>query len=56
MSDGLSAYEDFMNTKKDWIHMCMQVCNLLKDIPDMNIRDLFLKGKRLTEYLSNKYI
>lgn len=56
VSDGVSAYEDFMNTKKDWVHMCMQVCNLLKDIPDMNIRDLFFKGKRLTEYLTNKYI
>ena len=51
VSDGMSAYDNFMNVKKDWVNMCNQVCDLLKDIPDMNIRDLYLKGRKLIDFL-----
>ncbi|MCM1183031.1 MAG: hypothetical protein NC337_06635 [Roseburia sp.] len=56
VSDGVSAWDEFMNSKKDWALMCMQVCDILKNIPNINARDLFLKGKRLTEFFGKKAV
>lgn len=54
VNDGVSAVDNFMNAKKDWVQICKQACDLLKDVSEMRVRDLFMKGKKLTGLLERK--
>jgi len=54
VSDGVSAVDNFMNAQKDWVQICKQACDLLKDVSEMRVRDLFMKGKKLTGLLERQ--
>jgi hypothetical protein len=54
VNDGMSAVDNFMNAKKDWVQICKQACDLLKDVSEMRVRDLFMKGKKLTGLLERQ--
>lgn len=47
-----SSWEQFQNEKVNWVELCNQVCNSLKNSKDTEILDLFVKGKRLQEMYS----
>ena len=51
--DGESAVDNFMNAKKDWVQICKQACDLLKDVSEISVTNLFMQGKRLTHILES---
>lgn len=53
VSDGVSAVDNFMNAKKDWVQICKQACDLLKDVSEISVTNLFMQGKRLTHILES---
>lgn len=54
VSDGESAVDNFMNAKRNWISICTQASALLKESSEMSVRDLFLKGRKLTNFLERQ--
>lgn len=52
--DGESAVDNFMNAKRNWVSICTQACALLKEVSEMSVRDLFLKGRKLTNFLERQ--
>ena len=52
--DGESAVDNFMNAKRNWISICTQASALLKESSEMSVRDLFLKGRKLTNFLERQ--
>ena len=53
VNDGMSAVDNFMNAKKDWVQICKQACDLLKDVSEISVTNLFMQGKRLTHILES---
>lgn len=52
--DGESAVDNFMNAKRNWVSICTQACALLKEVSEMSVRDLFLKGRKITNFLERQ--